>query len=139
MCQYEIQNFWNKKNLEIPKNSNNLKIVLPEDLFNMTNGHDLCRASAHKPNCFPTLSASMFSKQPTVKIVCNKTNGQDLCAASCQYLPTYLPINQFLKFLINFPFSLSNRPMRSLSTNPTVKIYALLLPPTNCPALSLSL
>ncbi len=43
--------------------------ALPEDLFNMTNGHDLCRASAHKPNFFPTLSASMFSKQPTVKIV----------------------------------------------------------------------
>jgi hypothetical protein len=78
------------KKLEIQKNDN-LKIMLPEDLFNMTNGHDLCRASAQKPKFFPTLSASMFSKQPTVKITYNKTNGQDLRAASCQYLPTYQP------------------------------------------------
>jgi len=98
MCQYEIQNFWNKKNWKFQKNDN-LKIMLPEDLFNMTNGHDLCRASLPaNQNFFHSLSSiNVFSKQPTVKIRCNKTNGQDLCAASCQYLPT-LPTNKFFNF-----------------------------------------
>jgi len=54
------------KNLEIPKNDN-LKIMLPEDLFNMTNGHDLCRACAQKPKIFGNLSINVFKK----------TNGQD--------------------------------------------------------------
>jgi hypothetical protein len=61
----KFKNFWNKK-LEIPKNDN-LKIALPEDLFDMTNGHDLCRACAQKPKFFGNLSINVFKT----------TNGQD--------------------------------------------------------------
>jgi hypothetical protein len=134
--------FWNKKIWKFQKNDN-LKIMLPEDLFNMTNGHDLCRASLPTNRNFFLLSQHQcFLKT---------TNGQDQVQqnqrsrSACSFLsvPTYLTNQQIFKILIYFnlnyfSLSLSNSPMRSLSTDPTVKIYALLLPPTNCPDLSLS-
>jgi hypothetical protein len=85
--------FFGIKKLEIPKNDN-LKIMLPEDLFNMTNGHDLCRASAHKPKFFGNLSINVIKT----------TNGQDLCEASCQYLPTYQPTKVLILIYFNFNF-----------------------------------
>jgi hypothetical protein len=97
--------------LEIPKNDN-LKIALPEDLFDMTNGHDLCRACAQKPKFFWQSEHQCFQKnqrsrscatKPTVKI--------------CVKLPvsTYLPTNptKFLIFnylIIYFSLSLSSSP-----------------------------
>jgi hypothetical protein len=78
----KFKNFGIKK-LEIPKNDN-LKIVLPEDLLNMTNGHDLLQGLCPETQIFfPTLSASMFSKKPTVKICMHQLP-----------VSTYLPTNQ---------------------------------------------
>lgn len=112
-----------KKNWKFQKIPTNWRSCYPK-IFSTWPTVTICAGPLPtKPKFFPTLSAS---------IVFKTTNGQDQVQQDqrsrsvCSFLsvPTYQPtIFLILILIIFFSLSLSNSPMRSLSTNPTVKLY----------------